>query len=372
MYTCICLIDTINNTLCAVLNTWLGFLVFSVSPKHLDTRLGVIVTLFLSLTALLFVISDYLPRSADIIPTQQMIIISYFFLGFIGVESILLYRLATYQKQREIKIKTQEARNSFQDNWKSFKSIHIRPGNRSGGALRRRTTTLRGNNNTAENNNTKDKGGTKPGRKRVLATNSSRIYVPGAFAGSVKSDGDDEGKAPAFNSDSDESVGREGDLEVGSSSRQILADGGGISSRTTGVDGIARKVTIVDRNGDIQQQKEETLLTIKERDSGNGETTIPLKSNYARLDTTTTVTTDMSSFGTESEGKKDKYYNRLQIFFEYFKKMKDEVEKNPNYALFLALQVDTWVFWICFLSYNIAIIVLLVVQSFNQPQLILF
>ena len=35
-----------------VINTFLALLVFSVSPRHLDTRLGIVVTLFLSLTAL--------------------------------------------------------------------------------------------------------------------------------------------------------------------------------------------------------------------------------------------------------------------------------------------------------------------------------
>ena len=35
-----------------IINSYLALLVFAVSPRHLDTRLGIVVTLFLSLTAL--------------------------------------------------------------------------------------------------------------------------------------------------------------------------------------------------------------------------------------------------------------------------------------------------------------------------------
>lgn len=45
-------------------------------PKHLDTRLGVIVTLFLALTAILYVVNGYLPASSNAVPTQQLVIVS--------------------------------------------------------------------------------------------------------------------------------------------------------------------------------------------------------------------------------------------------------------------------------------------------------
>jgi hypothetical protein len=61
----------------AVLNVWLAFLVYSISPSHLDTRLTILVTLFLSLTALMFVISTTLPQSSDVVPTQQLFIVSF-------------------------------------------------------------------------------------------------------------------------------------------------------------------------------------------------------------------------------------------------------------------------------------------------------
>lgn len=54
----------------------LSLQVFSVSPRHLDTRLGIVVTLFLSLTALQFIIAAGLPSSQTVVPTQQLIIVS--------------------------------------------------------------------------------------------------------------------------------------------------------------------------------------------------------------------------------------------------------------------------------------------------------
>ena len=65
----------ITTILPIALNAWLALLVFAVSPKHLDTRLGVVVTLFLALTALMFVVSGDLPQSSAIVPTQQLVVV---------------------------------------------------------------------------------------------------------------------------------------------------------------------------------------------------------------------------------------------------------------------------------------------------------
>ena len=46
------LVQIISSVFVIAINTYLALLVFSVSPRHLDTRLGIVVTLFLSLTAL--------------------------------------------------------------------------------------------------------------------------------------------------------------------------------------------------------------------------------------------------------------------------------------------------------------------------------
>ena len=58
-----------------------------------------------SLTSLLsrlqFIIAAVLPSSSTVVPTQQLVIVSYFILAAIGVFSILTYQLTTYQKRRE-------------------------------------------------------------------------------------------------------------------------------------------------------------------------------------------------------------------------------------------------------------------------------
>lgn len=60
---------------CAALNVWLALLVFAVNPKNLDTRLGIVVTLFLSLTALIFVVTAGLPESSTVMPVQQAVLV---------------------------------------------------------------------------------------------------------------------------------------------------------------------------------------------------------------------------------------------------------------------------------------------------------
>ena len=42
-----------------------------------------------------------LPSSSTVVPTQQLVIVSYFILACIGVCSILTYQVTTYQKRRE-------------------------------------------------------------------------------------------------------------------------------------------------------------------------------------------------------------------------------------------------------------------------------
>lgn len=101
------------------LNVWLALLVFSVSPKHLDTRLGIIVTLFLSLTALMLVMGDILPKSSVIVPTQQLVLTSYLVLGFVGLESIIIYRIVTVERRKNIRKRTTLAKEAFKKRWKT-------------------------------------------------------------------------------------------------------------------------------------------------------------------------------------------------------------------------------------------------------------
>lgn len=111
-----------------ILNVWLALLVFSISPKHLDTRLGIIVTLFLSLTALMLVVANSLPQSSYIVPTQQLCLLSYCVLGFVGLESIIIYKFVTVERQLKIKKLTKQAKKQFTKRWETARrsrSVHV-------------------------------------------------------------------------------------------------------------------------------------------------------------------------------------------------------------------------------------------------------
>ncbi|KAL4421264.1 hypothetical protein ABPG75_010555 [Micractinium tetrahymenae] len=105
-----------------VINTLLALLVFSVSPRHLDTRLGIVVTLFLSLTALQFVLSSDLPSSSTVVPTQQLIIVSYCILALIGVSSIGVFWMVGLHRQQERQRRLKRAQRAFSSRWQSVTS----------------------------------------------------------------------------------------------------------------------------------------------------------------------------------------------------------------------------------------------------------
>ncbi|PRW32523.1 alpha beta- isoform C [Chlorella sorokiniana] len=104
------------------INTCLALLVFSVSPRHLDTRLGIVVTLFLSLTALQFIIAAGLPSSQTVVPTQQLIIVSYCILAGIGVTSILVFWMVSLHRSRERQRRLARAKRAFTNRWHSVTS----------------------------------------------------------------------------------------------------------------------------------------------------------------------------------------------------------------------------------------------------------
>ncbi|GAB4813010.1 hypothetical protein N2152v2_000056, partial [Parachlorella kessleri] len=101
-------------------NVWLCLLVFFISPRHLDTRLGVVVTMFLSLTAIQFVISGVLPSSSTVVPTQQLVIVSYAVLAIIGIMSIAVYFIITADRQRAKRERSRRASRAFTQRWTTF------------------------------------------------------------------------------------------------------------------------------------------------------------------------------------------------------------------------------------------------------------
>jgi len=95
----------LNIILPIVLCVWLSSVVFFMGDDNLSDRIGTVVTLFLALVAVQFVTQDVLPSSSGAIATQQLVILTYLYLGLIGIESIVVHRISTsYTRQQRYKI----------------------------------------------------------------------------------------------------------------------------------------------------------------------------------------------------------------------------------------------------------------------------
>ena len=68
----------------------LSFVVFVLERGDLASRLGIVVTLFLAMAAVQFVIGEGQPASSYVLPTQWSAIISYLLLSCIACESIVV------------------------------------------------------------------------------------------------------------------------------------------------------------------------------------------------------------------------------------------------------------------------------------------
>ncbi|KAI7836836.1 hypothetical protein COHA_009337 [Chlorella ohadii] len=99
----------INSVLPVVLVFCLAVFVFFTEPTELATRLEMIVALFLALTAVQFVLSDSLPTSSYVVPTQQLVLATYIFLFLIALESILVYHIVERHAKRQQAERRREA-----------------------------------------------------------------------------------------------------------------------------------------------------------------------------------------------------------------------------------------------------------------------
>lgn len=94
----------INAVLPVVLVFTLGLMTFFTSESSLDTRLEIVVTLFLALTAVQFVVIGQIPTSSYVVPTQQLVLTTYIFLFLLAIESIAVFHIVCrYEKKQETK-----------------------------------------------------------------------------------------------------------------------------------------------------------------------------------------------------------------------------------------------------------------------------
>ncbi|KAL4451548.1 hypothetical protein ABPG75_007210 [Micractinium tetrahymenae] len=116
--------ETLNTVLPVLLLGLLSFLVFFMERKELATRLGVIVTLFLAMAAIQFVIQEHQPASSYILPTQQLVVATYVLLVLVEIESILVYHVETWKANAEKAARRRRARDRFLAARKAAKAAH--------------------------------------------------------------------------------------------------------------------------------------------------------------------------------------------------------------------------------------------------------
>lgn len=100
----------LNTVLPVLLLGLLSFVVFFLERSDLASRLGIVVTLFLAMAAVQFVIAENQPASSYVLPTQQAAIATYCLLSLIAAESICVYRIETWQEAAAKKQVLLEAR----------------------------------------------------------------------------------------------------------------------------------------------------------------------------------------------------------------------------------------------------------------------
>lgn len=283
----------VNSIIPIILIGWLSLFVFAISPKHLDTRLGLLVTLVLALTAIQYVLAAVLPASTTVVPTQQIIIISYFVLAFIGFLSVLTYQLTVLDDRRRKKERIQQARRQFKDHWLTFK---------------------------------------KSFTSNVAATQSKNRWLRHRKTNAESSEGVSNGKTlqrrPTYESQTSDRFGGMGIFITGES-KKALQDNSAVRDPMS------------------------TLPTIPDEEDGHPS---PFLDDVENEDET---------------AKRLSKPNYVKVKYIKFKQMWREANTNPDYALYMAERIDLFLFIFVLLGYNIGVIVCLVVQSYDDPTLML-
>eukprot|EP00208_Stichococcus_sp_RCC1054_P003666 CAMPEP_0206136454 /NCGR_PEP_ID=MMETSP1473-20131121/1693_1 /ASSEMBLY_ACC=CAM_ASM_001109 /TAXON_ID=1461547 /ORGANISM="Stichococcus sp, Strain RCC1054" /LENGTH=632 /DNA_ID=CAMNT_0053529003 /DNA_START=68 /DNA_END=1963 /DNA_ORIENTATION=+ len=99
----------VNSIIPIILSTSLAFFVFLLPPEDLEKRLTLLVTLFLALTALQFVIGTGLPASSYVLRPQAMVLTGYSVFVILALESWLAFYLASAHERRTRKLLWRDA-----------------------------------------------------------------------------------------------------------------------------------------------------------------------------------------------------------------------------------------------------------------------
>lgn len=112
--------------LCAIL----GLLVFFQDPGDLGGRISVIVTVFLAMTAIQFVLNESTPQSTYIQPLQQTILLVYACFSLAAIESICAYNFVHWQRfaaEKEARRASWRRYKERMAEWKDYKTGKKQP-----------------------------------------------------------------------------------------------------------------------------------------------------------------------------------------------------------------------------------------------------
>ncbi|KAG7670060.1 hypothetical protein NADE_006303 [Nannochloris sp. 'desiccata'] len=329
------------------LNVWLALLVFSVSPKHLDTRLGIIVTLFLSLTALMLVLGGGLPKSSVIVPTQQVVLLSYIILGFVGLESIVIYKIVTVERQKDIKKRTVLAKEAFTKRWNTMSlnfhraythGINDQDGlnamsSKSSLGLRRRKTS------NAQSRLPADIIVDLPDESQSDGGQHAQSQIPQPPAASV---------AAASPFDQANPIPEEGISRKDTHASHQNVPFGGI---------------VDDESEDSQPFGGASAGSDFASDDDEGP-----PASRAVKGANTPITRD-STIPQTNVGRMSKFKAWFVLAGTRLKETNREIKTNPDYALYWALSADKFVFWTTLIAYNIAVIVIFAINATYQAPI---
>jgi hypothetical protein len=327
------------------LNVWLALLVFSVSPKHLDTRLGIIVTLFLSLTALMLVVADVLPQSSVIVPTQQLVLLSYCILGFVGLESIIIYKIVTVERQKNIEKRTFMAKEAFTQRWMAVSQNFRRENtqqlaNKSSLGLRRRKTTINTSGVPAD---------VAVDLPDEIQLNGQQQVPSPALAASPFDQAAENNNTTGRNAHREGNRGRpEGVAWLGPHESQQNLPFGGINVGEGDYSGDSEPFGGASAGSDFASSDDEQPGRVRKGGNTpvNRGTVIPPSGGMSRMKAWFVL-----------KGAK-------------FKETTREIKRNPDYALYWALSVDKYVFWVTLIAYNIALIVIFAINATYQAPIV--
>ncbi|KAL4421658.1 hypothetical protein ABPG77_001199 [Micractinium sp. CCAP 211/92] len=367
-----------------VINTLLSLLVFSVSPRHLDTRLGIVVTLFLSLTALQFVLSTALPSSSTVVPTQQLIIVSYCILALIGVSSIGVFWMVGLHRQQERQRRLKLAKRAFSSRWQSVTSslgyasaagIVMQRSARSGDGSAKEASVARVVSQALRSRRAQSQAGQGPGAPvqggmaaaavaaGLPASPFAVLADPAGIGAAHQQQQQQQQQQPALPPASTSSAAAGMGVFSGSSKSSGgdgSSEGSGDESNSSGGGGLRTK---------RQSAAAAALASAADaEEAGGGDRQRRHLARWRRralccLRPAASEAKATPSPGTGAVAKP----GWLRLQWLKLRLMKEEMRNNQDYAMYVALTIDRHIFWTTLVGFLLAVILIFSIQSTYQP-----